>query len=193
MRFTFVALLVLLLFACKQESQTNSLKTESAVQNVEKTPENQEAGKVVRERELAQKERRAPDDGLESAVPAAPYNAQSTPLNYNEKYVGQYPSAVNFLGNIALRARMQQLMGSKVFSEVEKSWKQETPLEKQSGYLFTTAQSGAAREDAQLAVMIDIGRDVLFVAVKNFDTTEDQIYAERNADIPVRLKNWAAK
>lgn len=198
MRFAFVALLFLLLFACKQESQSNSLKSESGVENVDKTPEvktseNEEVDNAVRDRALAENDRRTPNDENETAVSAEPYNPQTTPLNYIEKYVGQYPSAVNFLGNIALRSRMQQLMGTKVFSEVEKNWKQETPLEKQSGYLFTTAQNGPAKEDAKLAVMIDVGRDVLFVAVRNLDTTEDHIYAERNADIPVRLKNWVVK
>jgi hypothetical protein len=188
----------LVLFSCKQDSQPNSLKTETQVDNGDKTTgsattDNQEDIKAIREREMSERSQRTPNNEAEAAVPAEPYNPQVIPLSYNGKYVGQYPSAVNFLGNSALRSRMEQLLGGKVFSEVESSWKQETPLEIQSGFIFTTAQSGPAKEDAHVAVMIDVGRDVLFVAVKNFETTGDQIYTERNADIPVRLKNWTAK
>ncbi len=198
MRFAFLSLLFLVLFACKQESPSNSLKTESQVETGDKTTEaattdTQEDAKAMRERELPERSENVPGKEVEPSASAEAYDPQNTPLNYNEQYVGQYPSAVNFLGNLALRSRMQSLLGEKVFSEVESNWKQETPLEEQSGFLFTTAQSGPAPEDAQLAVMIDVGRDVLFVAVRNFETTGDQIYTERNADIPVRLKNWAAK
>lgn len=178
MRFVFTVLVLLFLTTCNQESSGDN-----SVNHQE-----QSHGEI-------------PDDGKEVTNADAQATDRSggaadplkMPLSYLEKSVDQYPSTVNFLGNLALRARMERLLGPDVFSEVQQIWKQENILEMHGGLIFTNAQNGPAKEEPRVAVMIDIGRDLLFVGVKNFESAEDQIYVERNADIPVRLKNWSAK
>ena len=180
MRFAFIALVFLVLTACNQETSTDP-----------STAGEQQEKNVNSDDEKARSERESSD--VEPSTPAEPYDPAATPLNYLEKYVGQYPSGVNFLGNVAMRARMQKLLGKTLFSQVERMWKEETLLEMQSGNIFTTAQEGPGEGDPKLALIVDPGKDLLFVAIKNFEGADDQIFAERNADIPIRLKNWAAK
>ena len=178
MRFVFSVLVLLFLTTCNQESSGDNPVNNQEQGHVEMYDD----GKVVSDTNVSSTNNsRGTTDPLKM------------PLNYLEKSVDQYPSTVNFLGNLALRARMERLLGSAVFSEVQQIWKQETILEMHGGLIYTTAQNGPEKEDPRVAVMIDIGRDLLFVGVKHFESAEDQIYVERNADIPVRLKNWSIK
>lgn len=199
MRFVFIFLSLLFFASCNETSSSDN--SEEPVEQIEKNDKGPTANKqmsreeaeAIRAKEMAASREGRENSDVEESTPAEPYNPQVIPLSYIEKYVGNYPSAINFLGNTALRSRMMELMGKEAFPEAERIWKQETPLEIQSGLIFTTAQEGPADNDPKLALMVDVGRDLLFVAVKNFETVGEQIFAERNADIPVRLKNWAEK
>lgn len=190
-RFALWALIFLFLAACKQggtEAESQTTSTEEKV-----TTETLASGEEMNERELAQERSERISNEVEESTPAEPYKPETVPLNYLVKYAGQYPSTVNFLGNEVLRVRMKLLLGENLFSAVQKLWKQETLIEAEGGYIFTSAQAGPGSGDPKVAVMVDIEKDILYVGVKNVDKNEDKIYAERNAEVPVRLKNWAKK
>ncbi len=203
MRFVFIFLSFLFLASCnEQPANDNASSTGVKKEKQEKgtRPDyqvTQEEANAIRERDKERAriatENSAKQTQNQSQTSNEDYQPQTIPLSYLEKYVGNYPSAINFLGNTALRSRMNDLMGKEAFPEAVRIWKQETPLEIQSGLIFTTAQEGPADNDPKLALMVDVGRDLLFVAVKNFETVGEQTFAERNADIPVRLKNWIEK
>ncbi|KAA3632873.1 MAG: hypothetical protein DWQ02_14060 [Bacteroidetes bacterium] len=198
MRFVFIFLSFLFLASCNENStsdNSNDPKAESPEKGQRNT-DNQmtmEEANAIRERDKERARIATEKGGVQPQTAGEVNKSQAIPLNYLEKYVGQYPSAFNFLGNTAIRSRMKELMGKEAFPEALDIWKEETPLEIQSGLIFTTAQKGPAENDPKLALMVDVGRDLLFVAVKNFETVGEQTFAERNADIPVRLKNWAEK
>lgn len=204
----FILLLVIIIFisSCNQNNSTSvEIEAETPViQNTTKPKEtsitpstepeiSQETkdrlGQERREREIENTSKgRAP----ETPTPAVQVDYSQTPLKYVSKYTGEYPSAVNFLGNTALKTRIQMLVGKGGYDQILRLWKQETPIVTEGGYTFTTGQEGPEKSDLKAAILVDLEKDILFIALKGIHDSKPKIYAEDNAAVPAKMTNWVS-
>ena len=121
--------------------------------------------------------------------PQKSLNSKSGELNFLLKYNGKYPFEIKLLSNPTLKKRLQQLLGVQQYKFVDEIMEVQIPIEVKDGLFYAEGMQAHSGGDPSAVIMADISKDILFVGI--FKDGKATFFAEENAELPLKLKEWA--